>query len=121
MKKYVQNYLNFITEILNSLDKIKDIKSLKKELLIQIQFIQHERFIHLIVMCLFAIVLFISIGIFLITDKIALIPLIMLLLCLLIPYIAHYYFLENSVQKLYDIYNQICLFENDYTKETGKI
>ncbi len=31
-----------------------------------------------------------------------------LMLILLVPYIAHYYFLENGVQKLYGIYDKIC-------------
>ena len=30
-----------------------------------------------------------------------------LFLVLLVPYIRHYYFLENSVQKMYLIYNEI--------------
>lgn len=31
----------------------------------------------------------------------------LLFLCLLIPYIAHYYLLENEVQKMYDQYDRI--------------
>ena len=31
----------------------------------------------------------------------------LLFLVLLIPYIKHYYFLENSVQKMYLIYNKL--------------
>ena len=38
-------------------------------------------------------------------DNILLVVLFVLLLALFIPYIFHYYNLENGVQKLYDIYH----------------
>jgi hypothetical protein len=40
-------------------------------------------------------------------ETLALIPLAVLLLILLVPYIKHYYFLENSVQTLYKYYDQM--------------
>jgi hypothetical protein len=43
-----------------------------------------------------------------VSEKIVLIPLAILLLALLIPYISHYYFLENNTQKLYKYYDRIC-------------
>jgi len=36
----------------------------------------------------------------------------LLLLVLLIPYIGHYYYLENTVQKLYLLYNQAAALED---------
>ena len=111
MKKYIQNYISYITGLLENPQSIEDIEDLKTEHLRQIQFIQHERFIHLIVTCLFAILLFISIGIQLISGNVSLLALIALILCLLCPYISHYFFLENSTQKLYSIYNKICSLE----------
>ena len=42
-----------------------------------------------------------------VSKKIILIPLAAALLCLLIPYIKHYYFLENTVQLLYKDYERI--------------
>jgi hypothetical protein len=111
MKKYIQNYISYITGLLENPQSIEDIEDLKTEHLRQIQFIQHERFIHLIVTCLFAILLFISIGILLISGNVSLLALIALILCLLCPYISHYFFLENSTQKLYSIYNKICSLE----------
>jgi len=52
--------------------------------------------------------LVISIFVFLITESILILPLIILFIGLLIPYIWYYYFLENNVQKLYYIYNDLC-------------
>jgi hypothetical protein len=41
---------------------------------------------------------------FLIKNVMTLIPLIVMLFVLLVPYCMHYYFLENSVQRMYVIY-----------------
>ena len=68
---------------------------------------QHERHMHLIVMALFAVMLFITIGILACTQNITYAFLMALLLVLLVPYVFHYYFLENGVQKLYRQYNEM--------------
>lgn len=79
--------------------------SLCSEMLVQIGFFQHERLIHLIVTVTFALLTLISflgcfawpgISFFLLTG---------LFIILLIPYIKHYYILENGVQKLYEYYD----------------
>jgi hypothetical protein len=75
--------------------------------LIQIGFFQHERLIHLIVTVLFALMEIISMVATVVTGNIGLILLDVLLLILLIPYIRHYYILENEVQKMYNQYDRI--------------
>ena len=79
----------------------------KAELLIQIGFFQHERLIHLIVTVLFALMTILA---FLLTVT-AFSPwngvLLLLLLVLLIPYIKHYWLLENGTQKLYEYYDKL--------------
>ncbi len=112
MRRYLQGYLSFIDKELESTE-IPDIENLKKELLTQIQFMQHERLIHLIVTVLFAIVLFICIGIFAVSDKAIFALLTFLILLPLVPYIWHYYFMENSVQKMYVQYNKLCLIQKE--------
>lgn len=113
MRKYLSNYLCYIDTIIKS-GNIENIEELKTEHLRQIQFMQHERFIHLIVTVLFAIILFICIGIFILSENIIFALLTVLILLPLAPYIWHYYFLENSVQKMYAQYNTICTFEKDF-------
>lgn len=79
----------------------------KAELLIQIGFFQHERLIHLVVTVLFALM---TILVFLVAmTNFALWTgvLLLLLLVLLIPYIKHYYLLENGTQKLYQYYDKL--------------
>lgn len=79
----------------------------KAELLIQIGFFQHERLIHLIVTVLFALM---TILVFLLAVT-NFAPwtgvLLLFLLVLLIPYIKHYWLLENGTQKLYKYYDKM--------------
>ena len=96
MKKMIEEYL----------EEIKKNKPSKEDLLTHISFFQHERLIHLLVTIftgIIAILFFISL---LITENILLLVLFILIICLFIPYIFHYYFLENKVQELYKIYDQ---------------
>ena len=113
LKKYLIDHLNKMESILKEPSENIDISKIKKEHLIQIQFLQHERLIHFFVTFLFAILFVISIFVFLITENIFILPLIILFIGLLIPYIWYYYFLENNVQKLYFIYNDLCTKEEN--------
>lgn len=72
-----------------------------------ILFFQHERLIHLLVTLLFACLTFLSFSVFLITNFLPVIVLFGLFLVLLVPYVFHYYHLENGVQQLYDLYDQL--------------
>ena len=72
-----------------------------------IGFFQHERLIHLLVLMLFAVLTFACFGIFLMTQFLPIIALFVLFFVLLVPYIFHYYHLENGVQQLYDLYERL--------------
>lgn len=65
--------------------------------------LQHERLIHLIVMMGFALLAFFSLSMWLFWGGIPLALLFLLLLILLIPYISHYWMLENSAQRWMNI------------------
>ena len=79
----------------------------------KISFMQHERFIHLIVTFLFAIVLCIFIAILLFMDRadsvetIGVTVLIVIIMATECFYVKHYYFLENTVQKMYRVYDEL--------------
>jgi hypothetical protein len=72
-----------------------------------IRFFQHERLIHLIVTVLFAILTFGSFATLMITQFLPIIAVFVLFMILLVPYIFHYYQLENGVQKLYGLYEEL--------------
>ncbi|MDP4093505.1 MAG: hypothetical protein Q8920_09105 [Bacillota bacterium] len=74
----------------------------------QIKFLQHERYIHLIVTLA---ITFIMLGCYIISSIkpcIALAALDLIFTILELFYIIHYYRLENGVQRWYRIYNRIC-------------
>lgn len=79
----------------------------KAELLVQIGFFQHERLIHLIVTALFAIMTILVFLLAVTRFELWVGVLLALLLVLLIPYIRHYWLLENGTQKLYFYYDKL--------------
>lgn len=85
----------------------EEAESARKELLVQIQFFQHERLIHLIVTVLFAVLTVITLFACLLIMQPVLLLLELLFLVLLVPYIKHYYLLENGTQTLYEYYDRI--------------
>lgn len=104
-----ESILNYIEEIDNILKK-KEIDNLKEIIdthLIKITFYQHERLIHLIVTVLFAILSIISFLYTITYPSIGLIILTAMFIILLIPYIMHYYLLENNTQRLYVQYDEL--------------
>ena len=101
MKKEISGYTEFVKEHIRS--KSVDGEFLEM-LLTRIKFYQHERLIHLIVTMTFAIMTVISFFMLLTEGGTAAILLSLLFLGLTVPYVMHYYFLENSVQALYKLY-----------------
>lgn len=79
--------------------------------LIQIQFFQHERLVHLIVTVLFAWMTTLCLVGMVISFHISLVILLIPLLILLFPYISHYYLLENGVQKMYRQYDSMAAWQ----------
>ncbi len=107
MRKYFTEYIKSLTALLK--DDGADFTRLKSEMLVKIGFMQHERLIHLMVTILFAVLMFMCVGIFFISEVTAFLLCALLMLVLLVPYIAHYFFLENGVQRLYKIYDEVSL------------
>ncbi|MDI9509677.1 MAG: hypothetical protein GX319_02990 [Clostridiales bacterium] len=107
MKKRLKSYLEYLEGLNFEGLTENQINILKTNLLNQISFFQHERFVHLIVT--------VTIALFTLAFVFAslawpLIPMLIgtgLLLALLFAYICHYYFMENGVQKLYGYYDKL--------------
>lgn len=102
MRKYLKEYIELIDNELNS-NKKKNWEEIIKEHLIKINFFQHERFIHLCVTLFYALFFLLSLA--LITLHQIFIIVSALLFGFLIPYIFHYFYLENGVQYLYKQYD----------------
>lgn len=107
MKKRMLNYLNKIDSMLTAGDSNVNWKEAAVAHLVQIEFFQHERMVHLIVTVTFALLTMMAVLAMVVTQYVPLIALIVLLMVLLVPYIAHYYLLENGVQKMYSQYDKM--------------
>ncbi|MGN0665104.1 MAG: hypothetical protein ACI4KF_01120 [Huintestinicola sp.] len=105
MGNYIKAYIRSVEAALR--DENTDLEKLKEEHLKQIGFIQHERLIHLIVTVFVGIVLFIGMVLFFVSGIQGMLAMDMLLLILTICYLGYYYFIENSTQKLYRLYNRM--------------
>ncbi len=90
-------------------DQSLDYEELMKEHRIQLGFFMHERLVHLIVTVLFALMAIGTFFIMLRVTKPLLLILFFLLMVLLIPYIMHYYLLENSCQYMYRQYDEMLI------------
>ena len=107
MADRINQYMIYVDTLLESEDEDIDWEDEARKHLVEIAFFAHERFIHLIVTVLFALM---SIMVFLYAFSNFSIPialLILMLLVLLIPYIKHYFLLENSVQDMYEQYEKM--------------
>lgn len=107
MKERIVGYRKRIDALLSSESPDTDWEGIKEEHLTQIGFFMHERLVHLLVTLCFAILVFICVAIYVIADYPMMLLLIFGLMILLVPYIAHYYTLENEVQKMYVQYDKI--------------
>ena len=113
MKKRIIGYRMRIDMLLAQPPEDAEWELILQEHLTQVSFFQHERLIHLIVTVTFAILTTIALAIYCIAEYIPILALIVLLLVLLVPYIGHYYTLENEVQKMYRQYDAILTRANE--------
>lgn len=107
MTEYLKKYmLRTEGRIRECADK-KEIEAIFSEHRDKIAFMQHERLVHFLVTMMFAVVLSIFICAFIFCENPAVLLLAVIIIVLLGFYIKHYYFLENTVQKMYVIYDEI--------------
>lgn len=107
MKKRILSYMSKIDGILETNEENTDWAALMEEHQVQIAFFQHERLIHLLVALTFALLFVGALTLLISGDSLFLLLLPLALLILLVPYIMHYYLLENGVQHMYDQYDEI--------------
>lgn len=111
MKRRILQYLAYVDGLFERDDIDWTVE--KQKHLVQIGFFAHERLVHLIVTVVFAIMTLISIFYLNMTENPIMILLVFAFLILLIPYIKHYYLLENSVQRMYEQYDKMCKAAGD--------
>jgi hypothetical protein len=107
MYKELLKHENFIISYINSEVDKTNYSEIINYSIIKIKFFQHERLIHLLVTLSFGFFLLLTIISAVVFAKISFALLSLLLVLLLIPYILHYYKLENGVQRLYKLHDMI--------------
>ena len=113
MEKRIISYLKYLQELVKRPDIVdgtisdEERKLLYDQALVQIGFFQHEREVHLMVTVLFALLLIISFVGFILSQNLGLMALMFLILVLLLPYIKHYYVLENDIQFMYECMDKL--------------
>ena len=113
MTEYLTKYMETVAEKLKKCTDEKELAEIKAEHMDKIAFMQHERIVHFLVTFMFAIVLclFVAVMIFISKDggmtTIGVMALVVIIMVLEGFYIKHYYFLENTVQKMYKVYDEI--------------
>lgn len=106
MKKRLMDYIAY-AEQTDAMTLTKEQKEqMASTMLVQIGFFQHERLIHLIVTITFAILMMLAILCCYLVPNVFFYVLTALFFVLLVPYVGHYYRLENGVQKLYELYDR---------------
>ena len=101
MKNELKAYIEKMTAIIESGNITKEQLN---SMLVSIGFFQHERLIHLLVTLAFAVMTIFSL--LMTVQEFYFIPLFVLFLALEVPYVFHYYRLENGVQKLQRMYRE---------------
>lgn len=108
MYEYLKRHKKFVNDRLEKEGKGYDWEGLRIFHEKQIGFIQHERLIHMFIMLFVALFLLLSVFATLFySQALFMWVLDVMLLVLLIPYIIHYFHLENGVQYYYYLSNRI--------------
>jgi len=111
MERRILSYRKYMDELLKRDDV--DWEKIRREHLVQVGFFQHERLIHLIVTVIFAVLtvmcmcMSFTLMAFGAEGGPAWLLIVGAFMVLLIPYVRHYYILENEVQKMYAQYDRI--------------
>ena len=107
MKKRIQSYMAYMDQQLENNDSGLSYEELCTQHEKQLAYFMHERLVHLLVTLTFAILAFVTFFMAVMNFSMGIIVLFFAFLILLIPYIMHYYLLENSVQYMYRQYDRL--------------
>lgn len=120
MTAYLKKYMEEIQRRLEEYADQTELEEIFLEHKDKIAFMQHERIVHFLVTMMFAIVLAIFVCAFLFTENPALMILVIIIMVLLGFYIKHYYFLENTVQEMYKLYDEMLIMRRKETESNDE-
>ena len=118
MTEYLTAYMKSTEERLGKCSTLAEWQKLFDEHKDKIAFMQHERIVHFLVTMMFALILTILICTLLFTQNLAVLVLVTIMVVLIAFYIKHYYFLENTVQKMYKVYDAMLAKKEELSEAT---
>ena len=108
MYEYLKKHQKFVEEKLEKEGKTYDWEGLRTFHQQQIGFMQHERIVHMFIMLFIALFLLLSVfATLFFSQTLFMWTLDIMFLILMVPYIIHYFRLENGVQNYYYLANQV--------------
>ena len=115
IKKWCKEHEAYVEEVLSKagtneeLDRQMELERLKELHEKKLSWLMHERLVHLIVLFITVILALFAMGLLLFLPETlpASLPLFIIVFVLLIFYVRHYFFLENTVQRWYMIDERI--------------
>jgi len=103
VSRFIRNHSKEMERIVAERDTIAD----RADHFVMIGFLQNERMAHLHVLLAIIGFLLISLILIVLAPQIGTFVLFLLFVGLLIPYVFHYVFLENTIQRWYEIYREL--------------
>lgn len=119
MTEYLKKYMKTVNDRLKNYGSREELDMIFAEHKDKIAFMQHERLVHFLVTMMFAVILSVFMTAVLFLEHLMMLVLVTVIIVLLAFYIKHYYFLENTVQEMYRVYDRI-LEELRKTESEGK-
>jgi len=107
MEAYLERHEAFVRGQLASAGGAADWAGLARFHRAQVEYLQHERLVHLLVTLFFGLCTLLTLLFLVLHPQVPVGVLLVLLLLLLVPYVVHYYKLENGVQRWYHLANEI--------------
>lgn len=106
MKKWCRNHEDWVQ---TELERRRDPQEILVVHIKKLEWLQHERLVHLIVLFMTVMITLFALAVTLWLPQFALAsgPIFLVFLILLCFYIAHYFFLENTVQHWYRIADEL--------------
>jgi fatty acid desaturase len=107
MEAYLERHEAFIRGQLAGAGDGADWAGLARFHRAQVGYLQHERLVHLLVTLFFGLCTLLTLLFLVLHPLLPVGVLLVLLMLLLVPYVVHYYKLENGVQRWYRLANAI--------------
>ena len=104
IKDYCAGHETYVLNRLEANDALDALLLLHER---KLNWLQHERLVHLIVLSVIAVLFLFTVWLFIALANPFVLILIGIVLILLLAYIRHYFFLENTVQRWYTLYDRI--------------